>query len=132
MTYRHALDLSADMIHVSDIISQIEELESMLTDEPMPNSVRDIVGSSVATLRAIMDDLATCGGGDEKWEGQWYPAYLVADHHFADYAREMLEDCGTIPRGLLSWVEIDWDATARNVRMDYTPVEVNGRTYWTR
>lgn len=24
------------------------------------------------------------------------------------------------------------DLSARNVRMDYTPVEVNGRTYWTR
>jgi hypothetical protein len=29
-------------------------------------------------------------------------------------------------------VEIDWDATARNVRDDYTPVEIDGATYWYR
>jgi len=125
MTYRHALDLTADMIHVSDLIARIEELQE--TTDLSPDDIEE-----ARRLRAIMDDLATCGGGDEKWEGQWYPAYLVADWHFTDYAREMLEDCGTIPADFPAWIEIDWNATARNVRMDYTPIEVNGRTYWTR
>lgn len=127
-----ALDLTADVIATADIIERIEELDAILADETTPNAVRDIVGSDVAALRAIMDELATCGGGDEKWEGQWYPGLLIADHYFTDYARAMLEDCGTIPADLPHWVEIDWDATARNVRIDYTPVEINGRTYWTR
>lgn len=119
MTYATSLDLTADVIHVSDLIARIEELNGR------PSGELDL-------LHVIMHALCDVGGGDEKWEGNWYPAYLVADHYFANYAREMLEDCGTIPKDLPSWVEIDWDATARNVRMDYTPVEVNGRTYWTR
>lgn len=57
---------------------------------------------------------------------------LIHDDYFTDYAREMLEDCGTIPRDLPTWVEIDWEATARNVRMDYTGVNFDGVTYWVR
>ena len=26
----------------------------------------------------------------------------------------------------------DWEATARNVRIDYTSVDIDGRTYWYR
>jgi hypothetical protein len=29
-------------------------------------------------------------------------------------------------------VEIDWEATARNVRTDYTAVDFDGVTYWIR
>lgn len=117
-TFR-TLDLSADVIATADLIERIEEL----SDTPC---------GELDKLHAIMHELADVGGGDEKWEGDWYPGMLIADHYFTDYAREMLYDCGTIPESLPHWVEIDWDATARNVRIDYTPVEVNGRTYWTR
>ena len=29
-------------------------------------------------------------------------------------------------------VEVDWKATVKNVRQDYTPVEFDGITYWVR
>lgn len=119
------LDLTADIIYTADIIARMEELQSTVDLSP------DDTGEA-RRIRAILDELVTCGGGDEKWEGDWYPASLIADRYFADYARELLEDCGTIPADLPTWVEIDWDSTARNVRMDYTSVEVDGRTYWTR
>lgn len=123
-TFR-TLDLSADVIATADLIERMEDLQR--TTDHSPEDIEE-----AATIRAILDELVTCGGGDEKFEGEWYPGLLIADHYFTDYTREMLEDCGTIPADLPYWVEIDWDATARNVRVDYTPVEVNGRTYWTR
>ena len=119
------LDLSADTISTADLIERIEELEAMESADTEQDD-------ELANLLALMGELETCGGGDEKWRGDWYPAVLIADHYFTDHAREMLYDCGTIPDDLPHFVEIDWDATARNVRMDYTPVEVDGRTYWTR
>jgi hypothetical protein len=142
MSYATSLDLSANIIYVRDIIDRITELETE-RDSYETDDNGDETGAHFADaypdeaeelreLLALMRDLLNCGGGDEKWEGQWYPGYMVADCYFTDYARELLEDCGTMPRDLPSWVEIDWDATARNVRIDYTPVEVNGRTYWTR
>jgi len=79
----------------------------------------------------MLDDLKG-NGGDEQWRGDWYPVTLIHDSHFTDYAREMLEDCGDIPRDIPHYIEIDWDATARNIRVDYTPTEIDGVTYWYR
>ena len=49
-----------------------------------------------------------------------------------DYAFEMLEDCGTLPKDLPSWIVIDRDATAENMKADYTSVDFDGVTYWVR
>ena len=58
--------------------------------------------------------------------------YLVNDSYFAEYARDLVEDCGDIPRDLPHYIVIDWDATADNIRQDYTAFEFNGRTFWGR
>jgi hypothetical protein len=71
-------------------------------------------------------------GGDEQWRGDWYPLTLIHEDNFTEYAKEMLEDCGTIPKDLPAWVYIDWDKTAHNIKQDYTPIEISGHTYWTR
>jgi len=121
------LDLTTDTIDVRDIIARYEELV-----ETIGNHGRQAEDDAeMHQLAAILANLVGYGG-DEQWRGDWYPITLVCDSYFTDYAREMLEDCGTIPRDLPSWVEIDWDATARNVRDDYTPVEIDGATYWYR
>jgi hypothetical protein len=44
----------------------------------------------------------------------------------------MLEDCGDIPKGIPSYIEIDWEATASNIRVDYSSVEIDDVTYWYR
>ena len=117
------LDLTADTIDVRDIIARYEELEA--ASDGLPDAVER------TALAAILDDLRGYGG-DEQWRGDWYPITLIRDSYFTYYAREMLEDCGTIPRDMPSWVEIDWEATAGNVRMDYTPVEIDNATYYCR
>ena len=117
------LDLTADTIDVRDIIARFEQLED--ASDGLPDA------EERTQLAAILDDLKG-NGGDEQWRGDWYPVTLICDSYFTYYAREMLEDCGTIPRDFPWWVEIDWDATARNVRVDYTPVDIDGVTYWYR
>ena len=54
---------------------------------------------------------------------------LIPEYEFTDYCRELLEDCGDIPKNLPGYVVIDWDATADNIRMDYSTVEFQGETY---
>ena len=132
------LDLSADIIDVRDIIARVEELENETAEDNFPVTRAIVADESLAgrryelqALTAILDDLKS-NGGDEQWRGDWYPVTLISDSYFTEYAREMLEDCGTIPRDLPSWVEIDWDATAHNVRMDYTCTTIAGVTYWYR
>jgi hypothetical protein len=82
-------------------------------------------------LEALLSDLAG-NGGDEQWEGAWYPVTLIRDDYFTRYAQELVEDIGDLPNGLPSYIEVDWEATARNIRMDYTFTEFHGVTYWFR
>lgn len=87
--------------------------------------------AELATLEELLNDL--CGnGGDERWEGDWYPVTMVRDTYFRDYAQELAEG-----RGFTSGNEwparcIDWDQAARELQQDYSAVEFDGVTYWYR
>ena len=37
----------------------------------------------------------------------------------ADFAQQMAEDCGDVPRNMSSWIEIDWKASWDNLSFDY-------------
>ena len=72
-------------------------------------------------------------GGDEQWEGDWYPVTLIRDSYFKTYAMDLAEDIGAINFDA-TWPNncIDWDKAARELRMDYTAVTFDGVDYWTR
>ena len=38
----------------------------------------------------------------------------------ADFAQNIAEDCGDVPRNMSSWIEIDWKASWDNLSYDYT------------
>lgn len=54
---------------------------------------------------------------------------FVREEDFTEYAKELCEDIGDVPRDLPSYIEIDWDRTADNLRADYSEVEWEGETY---
>ncbi len=55
--------------------------------------------------------------------------HLIEEDVFEDYVEEFVKDCGYIPKDLPSWIEIDWETTADNMRNDYSEVEFRGETY---
>lgn len=56
---------------------------------------------------------------------------LVSDGSFREYAMDLAYDSGLVPDELLWPMRcIDWDQAARELQMDYTPIEVFGRTFW--
>lgn len=57
---------------------------------------------------------------------------FISDEYFTEYAQDMIKDVGYISAEVPSWIEIDWERTAQNVRMDYTSFEFRGTTYWIR
>jgi hypothetical protein len=57
---------------------------------------------------------------------------LVNDSHFAEYAEELCKDCGYISSDFPSWIEIDWEATADNLKPDYASADLGGKTFWYR
>ena len=64
----------------------------------------------------------------EHWRGDWYPITLIREDYFAEYARDLVDDCGDLP-AIPSYVVIDWEATADNLRVDYSEVDVDGISY---
>lgn len=127
------LDLTADTIDVRDIIARVEELDPEYSDIKLT----DDEAEELAELRAILNELKGYGG-DEQWRGDWYPVTLVRDSYFCIYAEQLARDCGYTDQAaeeatknpLLAY--IDWEAWARDVRMDYASVEIDDITYWYR
>lgn len=133
-----------DTIDVRDIISRVEELREERDDLQLAldgGSQEDVNAlaewetdnaEELAELESLLDDLNGMGG-DEQWEGNWYPVTLIRDSYFQDYAQELAEECGMIDTNA-KWPMtcIDWEQAARELQWDYSSVEVNGVTYWTR
>jgi hypothetical protein len=145
-----------DIIDVRDIIARVEELEGELEAafgeneeghnlETVADYVRHVIkdaspahahklhdeAEEYAALTAFLDELKG-KGGDEEWKGDWYPVTLIRESYFNDYAEELVKDCGYISSDLPSWIEIDWQATAENVKQDYSSVDFDDVTYWYR
>lgn len=133
-----------DTIDVSDIIARAEELREERDDLQLAldgGSQEDVNAlaewetdnaEELAELESLLNDLNGMGG-DEQWEGDWYPATLIRDSYFQDYAQELAEECGMIDTNA-KWpmTFIDWEKAAEELQWDYSSVEVNGVTYWTR
>ena len=46
-------------------------------------------------------------------------AYQGKYENGADFAQNLAEDCGDVPRNMSSWIEIDWKASWDNLSFDY-------------
>ena len=154
------IDNNQDVIDSRDIIARIEELESEQTglqdsleeakeelegmDEDVTNqeiiekeaAVREAeealkefendYGEELTALKSITDE---CEG-----YGDWsYGEALIRESYFEDYARELAEDIGAIPKDS-KWpcTCIDWEQAAEELKADYTSVDFNGTTYYMR
>ena len=46
-------------------------------------------------------------------------AYMGCYESGAEFAQQIAEDCGDVPRNMSSWIEIDWKASWDNLSFDY-------------
>ena len=56
-------------------------------------------------------DIDSIGNLSESYQGQYESG--------AEFAQQLAEDCGDVPRGMSSWIEIDWKASWDNLDYDY-------------
>lgn len=143
------IESGVDQIDVRDVIARVEELEEerlelfeakeaaesegaeagfasadvALTDWDDENS------EELNNLTALLEDLKG-NGGDEEWRGDWYPGGLILDSYFETAMDELLEDIGSLPKDIPSYlrIEVDYDA----LQEDYASVEYGDNTYWYR
>lgn len=57
---------------------------------------------------------------------------LIRDSYFEDYARELAEDIGAVPKDRWPCSHIDWEAAADDLKQDYMSVDFDGVEYWIR
>ena len=133
------VDLSADVIDVWAIITRVLELRDERDEynEKMGSpdawdGVPDGEPEELAMLEGILSELAGYGG-DEEFDGDWYPLELVDDRYFQEYAQDLAEDCGMVDTNA-RWPMtcIDWEQAARELQMDYSNILIHGSTYWYR
>lgn len=125
----------SDVLDTRDLMARFDELESergdLETDEERGQWAESDDGKEFAGLEELLEELRG-NGGDEQWKGSWYPITLIADSYFVEAMEELVKDIGDIPSEVPSYMVIDWDATAENLRADYSSVEYQGETYWYR
>lgn len=124
-----------DVIDSRDVIERIEQLQAIREPGPVAEGVLnpedyDADQDSLFAELAALEALAAEGDTIADWQ---YGATLIHENHFTDYAKELAEDLGTIPRDY-SWPtsHIDWEAAANALKMDYSIVEFGGETYYVR
>lgn len=119
---------------VEDVDTEADDLPTFMSfDEWVRVEAEQGNGSGEAEeylkLRELLDDLKG-SGGDHQWHSDWYPATLIAESDFEDYAQELAEDIGAISPDA-SWPNncIDWTKAANELRQDYSEVDYDGMTY---
>ena len=113
-----AIDNSEDVIDSRDIIDRLRHLD--------PESEDIDEREEYAALAKLSKE---CEDYVDDWK---HGETLIRESYWEDYVRELLDDCGYLPKSLPSWIEIDWEATASNVAADYMTVDFGGVTYYVR
>lgn len=70
-------------------------------------------------LEALSEEVSEWSSGNQ----------LIPEDDFEDYCKELCEDIGDIPRDFPSYIVIDWESTAQNLKADYSEIEYQGTTY---
>lgn len=144
-TYLDTRDLAKRKEELEALRDAVTEAESALDDAGIPKGTpRDQVPDEKWPLIEALDNATDEFGEDEQTElaeleeleseiSEWrHGETLIPCDQFTDYARELLEDCGDIPRELPHYLVIDWNATAENLLADYSEVTYQGTDYYVR
>jgi hypothetical protein len=141
------LDLTSDIINMEDITERFEELEAELMPDGEYGESGEDLRSTFNRDPALKDEWAEYDlllsiinelvgmGGDEKWRGNWYPQFLLAEHHFTDYIEGLIKDCYEMPKEMDSgrWpyrhMTIDYEEAAHEAKMDYSEITILSTTY---
>jgi hypothetical protein len=100
-----------------------DTFEDIRFEEEEIQSWKDNWYTELEVIKAI-DELEDKVGSEFE-----YGVTLIEEDEFEDFIEQDLEDCGYIPQDFPTWIEIDWKATANNVRQDYSEVNFRGTTY---
>ncbi|MGH9890683.1 MAG: hypothetical protein ACREA0_01605 [bacterium] len=124
---------SDDTIDSRDVIARIGELSAKFVDLTLAQD-EEALDEWKGEYGTELEALESLAEGAEGHCADWKRGeQLIRDSYFETYAQELAEDIGAIPDGT-QWpcTYIDWEAAALALQQDYTGVDYDGVTYWTR
>lgn len=120
-TGEHAKTQFVHVNYRGDLLSKLSEYFVNSIDMSSDDRREDI--------ESLLENLTD--GGDVQYQGEWYPDRLIAENNFTDYIKELVSECYNID-DVPNFVEINWEATACNCKIDYSAILINGTTYYYR
>lgn len=127
-----SLDLKNRIEEVEDESSMIEQQIDALRLAPSTAYSQITIGYLINAIRELIDEKSEIEQAAEYISDWDHGATLIHEDNFVDYVMDLCVDIGDIPRELPDYIEIDWQATANNISVDYTEVEINGMNYLVR
>lgn len=130
-----SIDNTDDVIDSRDVIARIEKLEAERAAfnearaNPTDGEWHEEFSEDYAELTALSALADEASGYAADWV---YGETLIRDSAFKDYAMQLADDLGMDLSQSWPLNCIDWDLAARELQMDYTPVDFDGVTYWVR
>lgn len=136
---------SEALIDSRDVIARIEALEA---ERDALQETADDKGEDDATRIEALNALEAFDKGEdgreltalqalakqgEAYAPDWeYGETLIRSTYFVEYAEELIKDCDGLPKELPAYIEIDWETTAENIKVDYTEIDFDGVPYLIR
>lgn len=145
-----AITNSEDLINTTDIIDRIAELqekEQIIAEarhafaqvaespEELDAAQSELDAANQDFDEEAREELKSLRGMAEQGDGygDWASGEVcIRDSYFTQYAQEICQDIGDLPHDLPGYLVIDWDATAYNLKVDYTCLDFDGVKYWMR
>ena len=125
-----------EILDTRDLQKRLDELKA--EHETLKDAVEE---ADQDDLQAAKDELKEFEESEEFTEmkelqglseeiSEWkYGESLIPEDDFEEYCQELLSDIGDLPKDIPWYIEIDWEKTAQNIKMDYSEVEYLGTTY---
>lgn len=119
-----------------DLQNRLEELEAEM--ETLEAAIEEAEEEDKGQAETDLQEWKELGEGRELEElkemaeevSEWADGNtLIPEDDFEEYCQELLEDVGDIPKDLPWYIVIDWEATAHNIRQDYSEIDYQCTTY---
>jgi hypothetical protein len=141
---QEAIDEASEALEVANgEVEDAERGEGSMVDLDAARAAAEAAETALKEAETAMEEWADneewaklkefVADGESYAEDWLYGATFIADSYFEEYAQELAEDIGAVNRNVeWPYTCIDWERAARELKSDYTAVEIDGATYWVR
>jgi hypothetical protein len=127
--------MSEEVLDLHMLADEWEVYFDALDDEDADEDEREEAREESQKYVDLCDELGISPAepGTLRHYGDHYEPTLVHEDYFVQYAEQLAEDIGAISADA-TWPNdhIDWEAAADALKADYTTVDYNDETYYTR